>query len=106
MLYGYGGHILRVDLTSGSVHRERTDPGYMLNVIGGRGLNSTRLYEELRRDCDPLAPENMLLIGVGPLTGTLLSAAFSVSTYSSLNLEPLGALIHCAPIMAFETRFQ
>lgn len=75
MLYGYGGHILRVDLTSGSIHREKTDPAYMLNVIGGRGLNSTRLYEELERDCDPLSPENMLLVGVGPLTGTLLSAS-------------------------------
>jgi aldehyde:ferredoxin oxidoreductase len=75
MLCGYGGHILRVDLTSGWTHREKTDPAYMLNVIGGRGLNSTRLYEELQRDCDPLTPENMLLIGVGPLTGTLLSAS-------------------------------
>ena len=75
MLHGYGGHILRVDLTSGSIQREKTDPTYMLNVIGGRGLNSNRLYEELQRDCDPLAPENMLLIGVGPLTGTLLSAS-------------------------------
>ena len=64
-----------MDLTSGSIHREKTDPAYMLNVIGGRGLNSTRLYEELERDCDPLSPENMLLVGVGPLTGTLLSAS-------------------------------
>ncbi|MGD8446777.1 MAG: aldehyde ferredoxin oxidoreductase N-terminal domain-containing protein, partial [Desulfobacterales bacterium] len=75
MLNGYGGHILRVDLTSGVIHREKTDPAYMLNVIGGRGLNSTRLYEELQRDCDPLGADNMLLIGVGPLTGTLLSAS-------------------------------
>jgi aldehyde:ferredoxin oxidoreductase len=75
MLNGYGGHILRVDLTSGRSLRQKTDPAYMLNVIGGRGLNATRLYEELERDCDPLAAENMLLIGVGPLTGTLLSAS-------------------------------
>jgi aldehyde:ferredoxin oxidoreductase len=75
MLHGYGGHILRVDLTSGQIRREKTDPNYMLNVIGGRGLNSTRLYDELKRDIDPLAPENLLLIGVGPLTGTLLAAS-------------------------------
>ena len=75
MLHGYGGHILRVDLTTGLIQREKTDPAYMLDVIGGRGLNSTRMYEELPRDCDPLAAENMLLIGVGPLTGTLLSAS-------------------------------
>jgi aldehyde:ferredoxin oxidoreductase len=75
MLYGYGGHILRVDLTSGRIQREKTDPAYMLGAIGGRGLNSTRLYEELKRDIDPLSPENMLLVGVGPLTGTLMAAS-------------------------------
>ncbi len=74
-MQGFGGHILRVDLSSGSIRREKTDPAFMLQVIGGRGLNSTRLHAELKRDCDPLSPENMLLIGVGPLTGTLLSAS-------------------------------
>lgn len=75
MLHGYGGHILRADLSSGQIRREKTDPQFMLEVIGGRGLNSTRLYEELPRDIDPLSAENMLLIGVGPLTGTLLPAS-------------------------------
>jgi aldehyde:ferredoxin oxidoreductase len=75
MLHGYGGHILRVDLSSGQIRREKSDPEYMLDVIGGRGLNSTRLYEELQRDVDPLAPQNLLLIGVGPLTGTLMAAS-------------------------------
>ena len=75
MLHGYGGHILRADLPSGQVCRKKTDPQFMLEVIGGRGLNSTRLYEELKRDIDPLSPDNLLLIGVGPLTGTLLPAS-------------------------------
>lgn len=75
MLYGYGGHILRVDLTSGKIIREKSDPQYMLRAIGGRGLNSLRLYDELQRDIDPLSPDNLLLIGVGPLTGSLLSSS-------------------------------
>ena len=75
MLHGYGGHILRVDLTIGKIRREKTDAHDMLKVIGGRGLNSWRLYEELKRDVDPLSPENLLLIGVGPLTGTLLTSS-------------------------------
>ena len=75
MLHGYGGFILRVDLETGRVRREKTDPKYVLNVIGGRGLNSTRLFDELDRDIDPMSPENMLLLGVGPLTGTLLPAS-------------------------------
>ena len=75
MLHAYGGNILRADLASGRISREKTDPNFMLNVIGGRGLNSTRLHDELKRDIDPLSPENVLLIGVGPLTGTLLSTS-------------------------------
>ena len=75
MLHAYGGHILRADLTSGQIRREKTDPKFMLDVIGGRGLNSSRMHSELKRDIDPLSPENILLIGVGPLTGTLLSTS-------------------------------
>ena len=75
MLHAYGGHILRVDLASAHIRREKSDPDYMIEVIGGRGLNSTRLFDELKRDVDPLSPENLLLIGVGPLTGTLLSTS-------------------------------
>ena len=37
MLNGYAGHILRVNLSSGKILREKTDPAYMLDVIGGRG---------------------------------------------------------------------
>ncbi len=81
MIYGYGGHILRVDLSSGRIRREKTDPKAMLNVIGGRGLNSRRLYDELKRDIDPLSEENMLLIGVGPVTGSL----FSTSAYMTIS---------------------
>jgi len=75
MRHGYAGSILRVDLTTGKIQREKTDERYMLKVIGGRGLNSIRLYDELQKDVDPLSPENMLLFGVGPLTGTLLSSS-------------------------------
>jgi len=75
MLHGYGGHIARIDLTTGRILRQKSDPKYLLTCIGGRGLNSLRLYDELKRDVDPLSPENMLLIGVGPLTGSLLSAS-------------------------------
>jgi aldehyde:ferredoxin oxidoreductase len=53
----------------------------MIEVIGGRGLNSWRLYDELKRDVDPISEDNMLLIGVGPLTGTL----FSTSAYMTIS---------------------
>ena len=88
MLYGYGGHILRVDLTSGRIRREKTDPAYVLRNLGGRGLNSKRLYDELKRDIDPLSEENLLLIGVGPLTGTLLTSSIRLTICLFRSIAP------------------
>ena len=38
-------------------------------------MNSRRLYLELKKDVDPLSPENLLILGVGPLTGSYLTAS-------------------------------
>lgn len=84
--YGYGGRILRVDLTRRSFRVERLDPAWFKPVIGGRAANTKRLLEELDPSCDPLGPENILIFGVGPLTGSLLpaSAYFTVTAKSPL----------------------
>ena len=85
--YGYGGSILRIDLTERKSRIERLDPSWIRPVIGGRAANTKRLVEELDPDCDPLDPENILIYGVGPLTGSLLpaSAYFMVSAKSPLD---------------------
>jgi len=70
MTYLYGGHILRVDLSSGEIQKEPT-AAYAADWIGGRGLNARILYRELKAGIDPLSPENVLMLSVGPLTGTL-----------------------------------
>ena len=55
-------------------------------MIGGRAATTKRLYEELDIDCNPLGPENLLVFGIGPLTGSILpaSAYFTVSAKSPL----------------------
>lgn len=84
--HGYGGRVLRVDLTERRAEIERLERSWIENAIGGRGANSKRLSEELNPECSPLGPENLLVFGVGPLTGTLLpaSAYFTVSAKSPL----------------------
>jgi aldehyde:ferredoxin oxidoreductase len=84
--YGYGGKILRIDLSKRDYKIEKTDLRWFKDVIGGRAANSKRLLEELNTQCDPLGPDNLLLFGIGPLTGTLLpaSAYFTVSAKSPL----------------------
>ena len=84
--YGYGGRILRIDLAEKNFCIEPVDPSWMKPVIGGRAANTKRLSEELDTDCDPLSPENVLIFGIGPLTGSLLpaSAYYTVTAKSPL----------------------
>jgi aldehyde:ferredoxin oxidoreductase len=84
--FGYGERILRVDLTRKEFQIDPLDSSWIKSVIGGRAANSKRLYEELDADCDPLGPENILIFGVGPLTGSLLTASayYTVTAKSPL----------------------
>ncbi|UCE14431.1 MAG: aldehyde ferredoxin oxidoreductase family protein [Candidatus Heimdallarchaeota archaeon] len=86
MEYGYGGNVLRVDLTERRNKVEKLKKNWIKNVIGGRAANSKRLYEELDPGVDPLDPDNILLFGIGPLTGSMFpaSAYFTISAKSPL----------------------
>ena len=69
-MYGWMGHILRVDLSSGSVKREPLDADLAHGFIGGRGINSRILYNEVAAQTAPLSPQNLLIFGTSPLSGT------------------------------------
>jgi aldehyde:ferredoxin oxidoreductase len=85
-MYGYGGEILRIDLSERRFRREKIKKSWIKPVIGGRAANTKRLCEGLDPACDPLGPENLLIFGTGPLTGSLLpaSAYFTVTAKSPL----------------------
>jgi len=68
--HGYGGSILRVDLTAEKITTKPT-ADYAERYVGGRGINTWILFDELKPSVEPLDPENMLLFGVGTLVGTL-----------------------------------
>jgi aldehyde:ferredoxin oxidoreductase len=80
----YGGRILRVNLTDGTIHHHPTEEHLVRAFLGGRGLNVKRLWDELPAHTDGLSPENMLVFGVGPLVGTLFpgGARFNVTAMS------------------------
>ena len=75
MTEGWTGKRLRVDLTSGSIEAEKIDQIYQKKWLGGRGFNSELLYREVGPEVDPLSPGNLLIFGVGPLTGTFAPAS-------------------------------
>lgn len=75
VVYGWSGHILHVDLTDSRISTVPLDTEVATRFLGGRGLNSWTLYNLVRSDIDELGPDNPLLIGAGPLCGSLVPAA-------------------------------
>ncbi len=81
----YMGKILRVNLTAGEIKPEELRWDWVEKFIGGAGLATRYLYDELPRDADPLGAENPLIFMTGPLTGT---ASASASRYSVVAKSP------------------
>jgi aldehyde:ferredoxin oxidoreductase len=69
---GYGGTILRVNLSDGKVSKEPTPAQLAREFIGGRGFGAYFIFKEVPKGADPLDPENKLIISTGPLSGMLV----------------------------------
>lgn len=68
---GYAGKVLRVDLSARKILAERLGEDLIRDFVGGRGINVKLLYDAVDSKIRPLDPENCVVIGVGPLGGTL-----------------------------------
>jgi aldehyde:ferredoxin oxidoreductase len=82
----YIGKILRVDLSKEAVSEEEIREDWVKKFIGGAGLATRYLYQEISKGVDPLGAENPLIFMTGPLTGT---ASASASRYSVVAKSPL-----------------
>jgi aldehyde:ferredoxin oxidoreductase len=69
---GYGGKILRVNLTNGTITKEPTPADLARDLIGGRGFGIYFLLNEVPKGADPLGPENKLIISSGPIAGMMI----------------------------------
>jgi len=68
---GYIGKLLRVDLTTGTITAEFLPPDNILRqYLGGVGLATKILYDEVPLGTKPLDPDNRLVFLTGPLGGT------------------------------------
>jgi aldehyde:ferredoxin oxidoreductase len=68
--YGYHGKILEVDLSAGRIEEKPLDPELVRDYLGGRGLATRLFYDRVEPACDPLGPDNILVIATSPLIGT------------------------------------
>jgi len=75
LLKGYTGKRLHVDLSKGKVSALKLEEGFCRTYLGGKGFAAKILYEETRQGINPLSPENLLVLAVGPLVGTAVPGA-------------------------------
>ena len=86
----YCGKILRIDLSTGEVKKEALDLSVADKFIGGRGLGSYYLSQEVDPGVDALSPANKLIFVTGPLT---LSPAPTSGRYMVVTKSPLSGTI-------------
>ena len=84
---GYAGSILYVDLTSGQISKEALDPELARAFLGGHGINCKLAYDLIPPNVDPLSPENTIIIGTGPFSGTLVPGSAELVITSKLPLS-------------------
>ena len=77
-------YLLRVDMTHQRVERSPLPEAWEL--LGGRALSARILVEECDARCDPLGPDNLLILAPGVLTGSAAptSGRLSVGAKSPL----------------------
>jgi aldehyde:ferredoxin oxidoreductase len=66
------GDLLRIDLTSRTVTEETIAPELLREWIGGKGIGTRYLADEVGPDVEPLGPANKLIFVTGPITGTTM----------------------------------
>uniref|UniRef100_A0A831XE73 Aldehyde ferredoxin oxidoreductase n=1 Tax=Geobacter metallireducens TaxID=28232 RepID=A0A831XE73_GEOME len=90
MKNGWNGKVLRVNLSARTCAIEDLNMAWAREYLGGRGLGSKYLTEEVAPETDPFSPDNKLILATGPLTGTYGAAN---GRYMAVTKSPLTGTI-------------
>lgn len=83
---GYQNRLAYIDLTLNKFEFDTMPVEHLYRYVGGRGLGTKLLYDLLPQHTDPLSPENLLILTVGPTCGTFLpgTSRWNVTTKAPL----------------------
>ncbi|MHA1274761.1 MAG: aldehyde ferredoxin oxidoreductase N-terminal domain-containing protein [Promethearchaeota archaeon] len=73
--FGYRGKIAIINLDDQSYKIENLDKNDVQKFIGALGINCKLATRFLKPKCEPLSPENVIILGTGPLVGTITPGA-------------------------------
>jgi len=65
-----GATLLRVNLSTGQIRKEAVPEAIQRNYIGGRGVGSKLLMDNMDPKIDAFDSRNPLIFATGPVTGT------------------------------------
>jgi aldehyde:ferredoxin oxidoreductase len=89
-MYGFNGKMLRVNLKTKTIKTESLGKDLAEKFIGGRGLGTKIMMDEVDPKVDALSPENKLLIVTGPMTGNPVATG---GRYMVVTKSPLSGTI-------------
>jgi len=87
---GYSGKFLRVNLSTGQIDQENLDMELAMKFIGGRGLATYYMTQEVEPEVEPFDSANKIIFATGPLTG---SQAPTGGRYMVVTKSPLSGTI-------------
>lgn len=82
MLNAFYGKLLRVDLTGRTYREESIPPETLKRYLGGKGLGTYLLLNNVPQGADPLGADNKIIFTVGPATGTVMPGSSRHGLYS------------------------
>ncbi len=96
---GYTGNILNINLANKTKFIEKEEIEDISQFIGGIGMNCRLAAEFLTPEIKPLSSENVIIIGTGPLVGTIMPGASRTVVMSKF--PATGAIVNSCGSMSF-----
>ena len=90
--------IAYIDLTTGEIETKPIPIEVRKKFLGGRGLDAYLLYNHTKKGCDPVGPDNALMVSGGILTATCASATARTHVMAK---SPLTGLLGSANMGGF-----
>ncbi|MFX1406935.1 MAG: aldehyde ferredoxin oxidoreductase N-terminal domain-containing protein [Promethearchaeota archaeon] len=97
--FGYTGKILNVDLTENKISLDTEDVQDLKQFIGGIGMNCLLGARLLKPEILPLSSDNLIILGAGPLIGTITPGASR--TVGLSKFPATGAIANSCGSMSF-----
>ena len=97
--FSYTGNIGSVNLANQEFFVEQADIKDVKNFIGGFGMNCRLGADLIKPNIDPLSPDNPIIIGTGPLVGTIMPGASR--TVALTKFPASGAIANSCGSMSF-----